>query len=132
MTTDDERYLLCRVGRYPVAVRARAILRVWQRDLATTDASYVGEPIDLRILLSGASAEPGTGIAFETPDAVNVLIVDRVSGMATIAEAEFLALPLVFGYARSLFDAACRRVVEGGHPLRLRHRPSLPASHAAD
>ncbi len=122
--TIADRYLLCHVGRYSVSIRAQAIVRVWQTDPATKDPSYSAEPIDLRVLLGGAG--PGIAIAFETPATVEVLLVDRVSGMATIEEAEFFALPLIFGFARTLFDAACRRAIAGVHPLRLRRQPSLP------
>jgi hypothetical protein len=60
-------------------------------------------------------------------DAVCVLIVDAVSEMANIAEDAFMALPGVFGFARGLFDAACRDPIGGAHPLRLRRQPSFEA-----
>jgi hypothetical protein len=56
-----------------------------------------------------------------------VLIVDELGGLASLEDSEFVALPRVFDFARGLFDAACRREIAGGHPLRLRQEPELSA-----
>jgi chemotaxis signal transduction protein len=94
--------------------------------METPDPSYSAEPIDLRLVFGEACADAGVAIAFEMPDRVLVLVVDAVSGMARIAEDEFVELPPVFGFARQFFDAACRSAVEGVRPLRLRRQPMLP------
>lgn len=96
----------------------------------TPDRFYGVEPIDLRGLLGSVGSGDGIAIGFEMSEAVGVLIVDRISGMATLAEGEFIALPKVFGFGRGLFDAACRREIEGGHPLRLRLEPKLSADQS--
>jgi hypothetical protein len=121
MTTAD-RYLLGRVSRYHVLIPTQAILRISQADAAAADHSRAGEVIDLRVLLGGAGDEPGVAIALDMRDTAAVLVVDTVGDMMTIAPAEFFALPRIFGLARGLFDAACRRTVEGAHPLRLRRQ----------
>ncbi|MHB8883832.1 MAG: hypothetical protein ACYC5H_01875 [Methylovirgula sp.] len=120
------RYLICRAGAYPVAVRTQTILRVWQRDEAISGPFASMASIDLRRSLLSFGTGPGFGIAFEMPEAVGVVIVDGVSGMKTIAEAEFVPLPRVFSFACGLFDGACRSAVEGGHPLRLRPHLDVP------
>ncbi len=115
-----ERYLLGRAGHTHLAIPTQVIEHIWRMD----DTAPVGPAnrIDLRLLLDGSDAEPGVAIALATD---GVLIVDAVNGMATIPEAEFFALPQVFGFIRTIFDAACRREVEGAHPLRLRHQLNL-------
>ncbi len=40
--------------------------------------------------------------------------------MVSIEAQAFVALPPVFYFARGFFDAACRRPIDGAHPLRLR------------
>lgn len=123
-----ERYLLCRVGVYQLAIRTQAILRVWQRDAATAEPPYSAAPIDLRAMLDSPGTGAGFGVAFEMPERIDVLTVDSICGTANIAEVEFVALPLVFGFARALFDAACKNGFDGGHPLRLRSCPELSAN----
>ena len=91
------------------------------------DPSYSAKPVDLRLLLGSTDVDAGVAVAFEMPDRVGVLVVDVVSGMANIAEDEFVELPPVFDFACTLFDAACRKAIEGAHPLRLRRQPSLGA-----
>ncbi len=125
MTVED-RYLLCRVGRYHISMPVEAVVRIWRAE--TPDPSYSGKPVDLRRLLGEADVDPGVALAFEMPDAIGVLVVDAVSGMANIAEDEFVELPPVFDFACTLFDAACRQPIEGAHPLRLRRQPSLEAA----
>lgn len=112
----EERYLLCRVGRYRIAV-ARP-LRIWPAE--SREPAYAAAPVDLRILLGEATDETGISVAFETQDGVAVQIVDGVSGFATIADDAFILLPETFAFARRLFDAACGHMVGGGYPLRLR------------
>jgi hypothetical protein len=122
--TIGDRYLLCRAGRYHISIPVDAVLRIWRTE--TPDPSYSAKPVDLRLVLGEADADAGVAVAFEMPDGVGVLVVDVVSGMASIAEDEFVELPAVFGFACTLFDAACRRAVEGVHPLRLRRQLTLP------
>lgn len=117
------RYLLGRAGRTHISIRTQAIERVWRMD--GEPPAYRANPIDLRLILGGIDTEPGVAIAFETDETIAVLIVDAINGMATIPDDAFLALPQVFGFARTLFDAACSREVEGAHPLRLRRQLSL-------
>jgi hypothetical protein len=126
----EDRYLLCRTGRYHVMVPVDAVLRIWRAE--TPDPPYSAKPIDLRLLLGDACVDAGVAIAFETPDRISVLVVDAVSGMAKIAEEEFVELPQFFGFARQFFDAACRTVVDGAHPLRLLRQPTLPFEALSD
>jgi hypothetical protein len=121
--TIGDRYLQCRAGRYHISIPVDAVLRIWRTE--TPDPSYSTTPVDLRLLLGGADADAGVSIAFELPDGVGVLVVDAVNGMASIAEDEFIELPPVFGFACTLFDAACCRAIEGVHPLRLRRQLTL-------
>jgi hypothetical protein len=127
--TKTDRYLLGRAGHTHISIRTQAILRVWRTDATAPSQPYDARPIDLRVLLGGATPEPGIAIALETGEAAGVLIIDAVSGMVTIPESEFFALPQVFGFARDLFDAACRRAIEGVHPLRLRSQFSMSADY---
>jgi hypothetical protein len=128
--TIEERYLLCRTGRYMIAVPLDAVLRIWRTE--TPDPSYSAKPIDLRLLFGNASADAGVAIAFEMSDRIGVLVVDAVSGMASIAEDEFVELPPVFGFARQFFDAACHTAVDGAYPLRLVRQPILPVEGLSD
>lgn len=126
--TIEDRYLLCRAGRYHISIPVDAVLRIWRT--GTPDPSFSAKPVDLRLLLGGADTDAGVAVAFEMPDRVGVLVVDVVSGIASIAEDEFVELPPVFGFACTLFDAACRRAVDDVHPLRLRRQPRLPNGEA--
>jgi hypothetical protein len=119
----EDRYLLGRAGRTHLSIRTQAIERVWRMDGAAP--ANPADPIDLRLLLGGSDAEPGIAIALETGKTIAVLIVDAVNGMVTLPDDAFFALPQVFGFARTLFDAACSRAIEGAHPLRLRHQLNL-------
>jgi hypothetical protein len=124
-----ERYLLCRTGPYHISILAKAVLRIWQME--TPGPSFSAKPIDLRRVFGTSATDAGVAIALEMSDSVGVLVVDAVSGMAHIAEDDFVELPLAFAFARRLFDAACRRGVDGAHPLRLRRQPTLPDSEAS-
>jgi hypothetical protein len=123
--TSDEQYLIVRAGNYSISIAAQTVLRIWPTD--APDAAYSATPIDLRAVLGGGAEEKGVAVALEMADAACVLIVDAVSGMANIAEDAFMALPGVFGFARGLFDAACRDPIASVHPLRLRRQPSFEA-----
>jgi hypothetical protein len=125
-----DRYLLGRAGPAHISIRTQAIERVWRMDAAILDETYGAEPIDLRILLGGSKLEPGVAIAFGMDETVGLLIVNAVSGMASIPDDEFFALPQVFSFARHLFDAACRRPIEGAYPLRLRQQLNASNLHA--
>jgi hypothetical protein len=108
---------------------AKAVLRIWQ--IETPGPSFSAKPIDLRRMFGSSASDAGVAVALEMSGSVGVLVVDAVSGMAHIAEDDFVELPPVFTFARQLFDAACRRAVDGAHPLRLRHQPTLPDSEAS-
>jgi hypothetical protein len=116
----DERYLLCRVAHYPLAIRAQAMQRIWPA--ATPPADQLGrlQPADLRHLLGCDCAEPGVAIAIDTAEAIRVVIVDQIIKLAHLAEPDFTALPPVFGFAAQFFDAICEKKTDGGYALRLR------------
>jgi hypothetical protein len=123
-------YLLCRAGTYHIAIPAEAVLRIWQME--TPDAAFSAEPTDLRRIFGISATGAGVAIALELPDGVGVLVIDAVRGMASIADDDFVELPPVFEFARQLFDAACRKSIEGAHPLRLRRQPIWPDGEPSD
>jgi hypothetical protein len=125
--TGESLYLICRVGRYSISIMAQTVFRIWPADRADPDYSASSAPVDLRAALDGDVRAAGIAVAFEMADAVGVLFVDAVSGMANIAEEAFEALPEVFCFAGQLFDAACRSPIGGAYPLRLRRQPGFAA-----
>ena len=128
--TKSERYLLCQAARYPLVIRAQTMLRIWPINAPTPEPFQDLEPLDLRRLLGGLTSEEGIAIGLERAKTVGVLIVDRIGGFTILAESEFVALPAVFEFACGIFDAACRREIDGGHPLRLRPDPNGSSDQA--
>lgn len=122
---------MCHAAHYPLAICAQAILRIWPIDTPTPEPFQYVDAIDLRTLLGGIAGADGIAIAVARAETVGVLILDRIGGFTELAENEFIALPAVFDFARGIFDAACRREIGGGHPLRLRHDPNGSPGHAA-
>jgi len=124
----DERYLLCRVERYALAIGLDAVRHIAGTETATRDAAP--SPIDLRPLLGVPAAGAGIAIAMRIGETDVSLIVEAVAGIETIAEGAFAPLPPVFERARFLFDGACRRPVGGDYPLRLRLQPLVAPAFA--
>jgi hypothetical protein len=118
--TASPRYLLGRVGAFPIAIPAEKMLRIWPEGAATPDALHDTDALDLRALLGQMTEEEGVAVAFESEAATKLLILDAIGTFVTLAEDEFTALPEAFDLARQFFDAACRREFDGGYPLRLR------------
>jgi hypothetical protein len=123
----DERYLLCNVERYTVAIGLDAVRHIAETETVPDPGS---SPVDLRALLEVPAAGPGIGIAVRIGETDVSLIVGSVAGIETIAENAFAPLPPVFEHARLLFDGACQRSVGGRHALRLRLQPLVALASA--
>lgn len=120
----EERYLLCHAAQTPIAIRAEGLLRIWPIDAppseAFAEAFASANRLDLcRSLADDGAAEKIT-IALQTEDGIGLVGVERIGGFIVLAEADFIALPRTFDFARRFFDAASRRQIDGCHPLRLR------------
>ncbi|QAY95139.1 hypothetical protein CWB41_04840 [Methylovirgula ligni] len=125
----EERYLLCRVERYAIAIGVDAVRNIGGTDSAPPDRALSSARIDLRALLQVPVHGPGVVVALRIDDADISLIVETVARIETIADSAFAPLPPAFEHARSLFDGACRRPIDGQHPLRLRLQPlAAPAA----
>jgi hypothetical protein len=123
----DERYLLCRVERYAIAIGLDAVRHIGGTE-TTPDPGP--SPVDLRTLLGVPAAGPGTAIAVRIGETDVSLIVEAVAGIETIGDSAFAPLPLVFEQARLLFDGAGRRPAGGQHALRLRLQPLIAPAFA--
>ncbi|MEW6435571.1 MAG: hypothetical protein AB1508_00205 [Pseudomonadota bacterium] len=120
----DERYLLCRVERYAVAIGLDAV-----RHIGGTETPDPATSVDLRTLLRVPAVGPGIAIALRIGETDVSLIVEAVASIETIADSGFAPLPPVFEHACLFFDGACRHPVRGQHALRLRLQPLVaPAS----
>jgi hypothetical protein len=122
----DERYLLCRVERYAVAIGLDAVRHIVGPETAPDPATSV----DLRTLLGVPAAGPGVAVVVRIGETDASLIVEAVAGIETIADSAFAPLPPVFEHACLLFESACRRPVRGQHALRLRLQPLVAPSFA--
>ena len=122
-----ERYLLCYAGRYSFLVHADSVLHIWQRpDAAPAELSDC-TPVEMRRLLGDDALPDGIAVGLKTEAGAQILIVDQVGGFSHAADADFIALPRVFHFAREIFDAACCRAIAGAYPLRLRSEARLIA-----
>jgi hypothetical protein len=122
--TASVRYLLGHAAAIPIAIPAKKMVRIWPEGNALPDAFQDMDRLDLRALLGqraehGAERE-GVAVAFESEAAKKLLILDAIGTFVTLADDEFTPLPQVFDLALQFFDAACRRELNGGYPLRLR------------
>lgn len=126
--TAPVRYLLGRAGAFPIAIPAEEMLRIWPEGSATPDAFQETDRLDLRSLLGQETEREvereGVAVAFESEATKKLLILDAIGTFVTLTEDEFTPLPQVFDLALQFFDAACRRELDGGYPLRLRLSPS--------
>ena len=118
----ENRYLLCRAGRYWIAIGIDRLLRI------SDGESAASERIDLRALLSGPGAEGGVALTVETSQGLRVLLVDTVAGIANVADEAFVPLPEIFASARNFFDAACRHKIGDAYPLRLHSQPEFASA----
>jgi hypothetical protein len=122
--TPDASYLFGRVGPFGLLVPAAMVTHVFAANAidapAPTDA---GAAIDLRALFSLDASQGGPHLALRTGvDSVR-LLVDHVASLHRLTDADFRPLPAAFDYARTAFDAVCRRPIEGILALRLRRDP---------
>ncbi len=125
----EERYLLCRVGRYTVAIGMDAVQHVGGAQTLAPGRGPSQVPVDLRTLLQVSAQEPGVAVDLRIGGTNVSLIVEVAARIETIAESAFAPLPPVFEHARSLFDGVCRRAIGGQHPLRLQLQSlAAPAS----
>ncbi len=109
----EERYLLCRVERYAIAIGVDAVRNIGGTDMALPDRAPSSASVDLRALLQVPVRGPGVVIALRI-DGIDVsLIVEAVARIETIADSVFAPLPPAFEHARLLFDGACRRPSTG-------------------
>ncbi len=122
----QDRYLLCKIGLYTIAVRIEAVQHIGE-----IEAISAAHRVDLRALLKIPQAESGIAVALRIAEIDVSLIVDGVAHIETIADSEFIPLPPVFDEANALFDGGCRRPISGQHPLRLRLQPLAAAAVAA-
>ncbi|HEY1736551.1 MAG TPA: hypothetical protein VGG12_07895 [Methylovirgula sp.] len=116
----SERYLFCQAGGYAFLLRAEFMRHIWSQEESPPDDFHATNPIDLRQRIGGASQPNFISLGLDLPGGLSVLLVERIGRFAEIDDDEFLALPAVFDFAGALFDAACRREIEGAYPLRLR------------
>jgi hypothetical protein len=115
-----ERYLLCYAARYSFLVEADTVLHIWERSDAPPAELSDTAPIEMSRVLGNGAQTGGVAVGLKTQAGAKILIVDKVGGFSHAAEADFIALPPVFDFARKIFDAACSRAIAGAHPLRLR------------
>lgn len=121
----EDRYLLCRVERYAIAIGVDAVRTIGGTEMVLTGRA----PVDLRVLLQVPVHGPGIVVVLKIDGTDIPLIVEAVVRIEAIAESAFAPLPLAFEQAGSLFDGACRHPIDGQHPLRLRLQPlAAPAS----
>src|SRR5262249_7787952 len=103
---------------------AEKMVRIWTEGGALPDSFQDTDRLDLRALLgqeaASGSEREGVAVAFESEAAKKLLILDAIGTFVTLADDEFTPLPQVFELALEFFDAACRRELDGGYPLRLR------------
>jgi hypothetical protein len=118
--TAASRYIICRIGRFPVVIRTNRIIRIWPLESGEEPQDLSTEPFDFRFLVGGASSTPGVALAIDAAGTPGIIVADQVHGITAIGEEDFVPLPPIFAFARGLFDAACRRDLGSGHPLRLR------------
>lgn len=118
--TASVRYLLARAGAFPIAIPADRMRHIWSEGTPTAEVFDGVDSLDLRSLLGHATEHGGITVAFETEAETKFLILDAIGTFVTLSADEFAALPEVFAFARQFFDAACRRRLDGGYPLRLR------------
>jgi hypothetical protein len=123
----DDRYLICQVERFSIAIVADDVNHIEEAPPSTGRSELY---FDGRVLLDVPSAQPGVVVVLNLRAGEGALIVDAVQGIARIAESEFVPLPSVFEQANLLFDGACVTPIDGRHPLRLRHQ-SLGADAVA-
>ncbi|MDR3407359.1 MAG: hypothetical protein P4L68_02535 [Methylovirgula sp.] len=119
----ENRYLLCRVERYAVAIGIDAVRHIGGSGTAAPDRGPTPASIDLRALLQVPAHGPGVAVALRIDGTDVSLTVEAVAHIETIAQSDFAPLPPVFEHARLLFDGACRRAIGEQHPLRLRLQP---------
>lgn len=124
----EDRYLLCRVERYAVAIGIDAVWHIGGS--AAPDRGPTPASIDLRALLQVPAHEPGVAVALRIDGTDVSLIVDAVAHIETIAQSDFTPLPPVFEHAHLLFDGACRRAIGAQHPLRLKLQPLAASAFA--
>jgi hypothetical protein len=126
--TPDASYLFGRVGSFGLLVPAAMVTHVFAENTidapAPTDA---GAAIDLRALFCLDASQSGPHITLRTDAGVAVVVVDHVASLHRLTDADFRPLPAAFDYARTVFDAVCRRPIEGILALRLRRDPRFVA-----
>lgn len=118
--TASVRYLLGRAGAFPIAIPAEKMVRIWPEGTTTPDAFQDTDTVDLRALLGQVTEREGVAVAFASQAAKKLLILDAIGTFVTLADDDFTPLPQAFDLALQFFDAACRRELDGGYPLRLR------------
>jgi hypothetical protein len=113
-------YLFGRVGRFGLLIPAVLISHVSLADEMKPDVFDLRGLFGLEASGGGAQASLSAG-----GERGCTIIFDRIGKLHTIADSEFLALPAQFNYAGGMFDAICRREIEGLNGLRLRHDPQF-------
>ncbi len=116
----SERYLFCSAGGTAFLLRAHFIRHIWARSTPAPEEFQDVEAVDLRQRQGRAVREEGIALGLEMPGGADILLVDRIGSFSDVSEDEFMPLPSVFEFARHTFDSACRRPIEGVHPLRMR------------
>jgi len=120
--TPDASYLFGRVGPFGLLVPAAMVTHVFAENAIAAPAD-AGAAIDLRALFCLDASQPGPHLALRIGAAPARLVVDHVASLHRLTDADFRPLPAAFDYARTAFDAVCRRPIEGVLALRLRRDP---------
>jgi len=121
--TPDASYLFGRVGPFGLLVPAAMVTHVFAANtIAAPAPTDAGAAIDLRALFCLDASQSGPRIALDT-GAGAAVVVDHVASLHRLTDTDFRPLPAAFDYARTAFDAVCRRPIEGVLALRLRRDP---------